>query len=698
MTGVDAVVAFGAALRMRGINPPSHIIADGKLHRCDAEGKGGKGDASYILFNDGIPAGGFRNWRDGKGWQNWRAEIARELSVAERNKLKRRAEEARHQRDADEHRRHAEMERKAAAIWNQAATEVNGHPYLVKKRVEPHGIRLYHSSLIVPVNDFEGRLHSLQFIAGDGDKRFLKDGVVAGCCYCIGKISEDGVIVIAEGFATAATVHEATGHVAIVAFGAGKLPSVAKAVRQRCPMAQIVIAADDDYRTEGNPGITKATEAAQLAGGVVAVPDFGDDRPEGLTDFNDLARFAGDDRVREILNAALATTASATTGETWISATQRDARDEPRGNLVNALLGLRNDPQIRGSFAYDEMLRADVMAREGWRPVTDVDVSAAQEFLQKAGLERVGKDVMHQAIELVAQEHAFHPIREYLDELRWDGMERLDTWLSVYVGTSNTAYESEIGRMFMVMMVARIFEPGCKADYMLVLEGPQGALKSTACRILGDQWFSDNLPDLRMAGKDVAQHLRGKWLIEIAELSALDRAEASALKAFITRAVERYRPSYGRKEVIEPRQCVFIGTTNKTAYLRDETGGRRFWPVKIGTIDTDALARDRDQLFAEAVHLYRVGTRWWPDADFEREVIAAEQEARFEADAWEEQVADHLRGNTRTTILRVARDGLQIDTPRIGTADQRRIRNILIRQGWTEGARSSTARWWVRNI
>jgi predicted P-loop ATPase len=230
---------------------------------------------------------------------------------------------------------------------------------------------------------------------------------------------------------------------------------------------------------------------------------------------------------------------------------------------------------------------------------------------------------------------------------------------------------------------------------MVVLEGAQGTLKSTACRVLGGDWFSDALPDIRFAGKDIALHLNGKWLIEVAEMSGLDKAEATALKAFITRDTERYRPSYGRKEVIEPRQCVFVGTTNEAVYLRDKTGGRRFWPVRVGNVDIDALARDRDQLFAEAVHLFRTGVQWWPNAAFERSVIAPEQDARYERDAWEDAVETFVQGKRRVTILEVARDGLSITTSQINTADQRRIRTVLERLSWKEGNRTGKGRWWI---
>jgi predicted P-loop ATPase len=409
---------------------------------------------------------------------------------------------------------------------------------------------------------------------------------------------------------------------------------------------------------------------------------------------------------------ALARPRRTPSGADWRAGWQMTDEGEPRSNLVNAMVALRHAPELSRLVAYDEMMRAAVLVAPlkpdpnfAARPVRDNDVTEVQEWLQKAGLVSVPVATVHQAVDLRAQECGFHPVRQWLETLTWDGRRRLDNWLVQYLGAPTTdddaeqtkrlrAYVCGIGKLFLIAMVARVFMPGCKADYMLVLEGPQGALKSSACRVLAGQWFSDSMPDVH-AGKDASQHLNGKWLIEVAELSAMDKAAASELKAFITRAEERYRPSYGRKEVIEPRQCVFIGTTNKKAYLRDETGARRFWPVTVGTINLAALARDRDQLFAEAVAAYRKGEHWWPDRDFERDHIAPQQEARYEADAWESAIDSYLADAKETTVLAVAKDALFMDIAKIGTADQRRIIAALERLGWTRGKRTNSSRPWL---
>jgi predicted P-loop ATPase len=360
---------------------------------------------------------------------------------------------------------------------------------------------------------------------------------------------------------------------------------------------------------------------------------------------------------------------------------------KPLSNLKNAALALRRDAAFQGLFAYDEMSRVTMLMRaigQGAfvpRPVTDADVGKVQEALQKMALDRLSRETAHHAVDLVAREHRFHPVRDYLNGLVWDGKPRLDSWLTDYLGAEASGYTARIGAMFLISMVARIFEPGCKADHMLIIEGPQGQLKSTACSVLGGKWFSDSLPEIS-SGKDVSMHLRGKWLIEIGELHAISRAEATLLKSFISRRVEQYRPSYGRLEVHEPRQCVFVGTTNRETYLKDETGGRRFWPVKADVIKIEAIARDRDQLFAEAVKRYRGAEQWWPDRDFEREQIMPQQADRYENDAWEESIGTYLKGKDRVLVGEVARTALYIETPRIGTADQRRITAIMERLGW----------------
>ena len=389
----------------------------------------------------------------------------------------------------------------------------------------------------------------------------------------------------------------------------------------------------------------------------------------------------------------------------WYSKTITNSEGKPLSVLANAILALRDDPAWAGILTYDEMERSVMLAASVPRhgvsqvagtlfpcAVTDDDVTLAQEWLQIAGLPTLSKDVTHQAVDLCAREHSYHPVRNYLASLNWDRRDRIGMWLHTCLGAADSDYTRAIGRMFLIAMVARIVNPGCKVDHILILEGAQGAKKSTACSILGDRWFSDSLPD-SISGKDTQQHLRGKWLIEVAELHAMSRVETAALKAFITRQTEKYRPPYGRKEVVEPRQCCFIGTTNKGLYLRDETGGRRFWPVsvgKVGDIDLDRLKRDRDQIFAEAVACYHRGERWWPDSGFEATCIAPQQESRFEADAWEDEIRIYLATEPRVTVYQVARHALNFEASRIGTTDQRRITAILERLGWRRGSKDRT--------
>jgi predicted P-loop ATPase len=403
-------------------------------------------------------------------------------------------------------------------------------------------------------------------------------------------------------------------------------------------------------------------------------------------------------RVRQKVSGAWTSAAQ----PAWLS-TCITENGKPMSTLINVMIALRNDPAVKGALAYDEMLRIPMLMHScdgdpdfGPRPVTDADVGHLQEWLQAAGLRRVGAVTVHQAVELRGNECPYHPVRDYLEALAWDGRPRLATWLNIYLGAEATPYAEAVGRMFLIALMARIFRPGCQADYMLVLEGAQGEVKSSACRILGGVYFSDHLPDIASGGKDVSQHLRGKWLIEVTEMHAMNRAETSLLKAFITRTVERYRPSYGRAETVEPRQCLFVGTTNKSTYLRDETGGRRFWPVTCGKIDIEALAKDRDQLFAEAVDLYRHGEPWWPNRDFEREHIVPEQEDRYETDIWEDRIAEFLLFKDKVTVGDVARNALFLETPRIGTVDQRRITAVLEHLQWRRARGGKGVRWWAR--
>ena len=222
-----------------------------------------------------------------------------------------------------------------------------------------------------------------------------------------------------------------------------------------------------------------------------------------------------------------------------------------------------------------------------YRVWSDADDVRCAEWLQRREI-NVAPVIVSRSVGVVARDIRVHPVRNYLNSLRWDGTPRLETWTTTYLGAADTPLNRAFGSRWMISAVARIMRPGIKADHMLILEGPQGAKKSSALKALaGEEWFTDELAEI--GSKDAAQQMRGTWIIEIAELDAISRAEVSRIKAFLTRTIDRYRPPYERYVIAVPRQCVFAGSVNPDTYLRDETGNRRFWPIRCGVIDLDAL-------------------------------------------------------------------------------------------------------------
>ncbi len=301
-TTAEVIDQFRAALAERGIVAPDCIIADGGIHCCDTAGKNGRGDAAYLLHMDGIPAGGLENWRDGKGWESWRFDIGRTLTPQELDALRIRKQAASARRMDEANRRHAAARVLAERIWQSAPPADGEHPYLARKGFAAQGLRAFKGALVVPIRDADGALQSLQFIGAGGTKRFLKGGRVASLHFLIGVASK--VVCITEGYATAASIHLVTGHAVAIAFNAGNLRVVATAIRQSHPQAQLIVCADDDAGTPGNPGLTQARVAARATGAFVAIPAFGADRPASATDFNDLHWLRGLEAVKDSITAA----------------------------------------------------------------------------------------------------------------------------------------------------------------------------------------------------------------------------------------------------------------------------------------------------------------------------------------------------------------------------------------------------------
>jgi putative DNA primase/helicase len=314
---------------------------------------------------------------------------------------------------------------------------------------------------------------------------------------------------------------------------------------------------------------------------------------------------------------------------------------------TNILTIMRNDPRIQG-VAYNQMTHLlDVNGRLPWKQVkpgwNDADLAQLKMYFDRYyGIWSPTKT--KDALLSAASERVFHPIKDYLNALPvWDGTERVDTLLIDYLGAEDNRYTRAVMRKTLVAAVARIYEPGIKFDYILVLNGPQGIGKSTFFAKLGGKWFSDSLTISDMRDKAGAEKLQGYWILELGELAGLRKMDVETVKSFITRADDKFRQSYGVNVESHPRQCIIVGSTNSTSgFLRDVTGNRRFWPVRVNQGKKRVWEMtDIDQIWAEALEKYKLGEPLILTGD--EEIMAyEEQRDAMESDDREGLVEQYL--------------------------------------------------------
>lgn len=303
-------------------------------------------------------------------------------------------------------------------------------------------------------------------------------------------------------------------------------------------------------------------------------------------------------------------------------------------NIANIILILENDPALAGHIVHDLFTGMD-SAKDGlpWNKNanqwTDTDDANLRVWLEKH-YNITGKEKIADALTAVLTRHSYHPIRDYLNGLTWDGVPRLDRIIIDYMGAEDSELNRAMSRKHFVAAVARVFNPGCKYDYCLIMSGAEGIGKSTLLRVMGGKWFNDSITTLE--GKEGMEQLRRAWVVELGELSSIKRSDVEQVKAHLSKQVDIYRAAYARRVLEHPRQCVFCGTTNEALFLKGDTGNRRFWVIPVVAELrkyrdwSEAIRRDRDQLWAEAVHYYKQGEPLYLSEELEAQAKQRQQD------------------------------------------------------------------------
>lgn len=698
----DLIREFIDYMSAHECEPTGQIIPDNEFHdfriASDPAGKV-KGYYSLRIDNDGFAVGCFGDRRVGENI-GWTPKTKKAWTPEDKAAWKQRTEDA----------KRVQANQDAAIVANAswiAAKPATSHPYIDRKGIAPLVTRIdSDSNLLIPMY-LDGKIVNVQSIDAEGNKLFLPGAKKSGTyCPLTAKTDDKSVILICEGFATGASLREATGYPVMVAFDAGNLPKVAKIAREKRPDARIIICADNDTETivKGQPknvGLIKGKEAAALVGGFCIWPEMPEDK---AGDFNDAAVALGADYVNNRIQQVVPIPADVAgesvsdevpmppddlqplpgDGGAWIPviydednhidwqamAIWKNKRpgDSPEleERSLNYSLLVKYEKNIRGVFCWDEFnLCVMVVKCPPWtkesefkvHKLEDLDIRNCDYWVQRKGL-KGGMDKTHGAIEDAAHLNSFNPAREFFEALEWDGVKRLDGWLANYMGvvSDDPDYVSQIGAKWMMGAVARVYKPGCKFDHMLMFEGAQGAYKSTTLRALatfGDDeeksYFTDQFKLGASDNKDELQKLSGCLIVEIGEMADFNKKDMNSMKAFITAQVDRFRPPYGRLPKDFPRQFVLSGTYNPIdGIFNDPTGGRRFWPVTVGTIDIEAIRKDRKQLWAEATARYKSGEKLY----LEGAVAEAAKKAISErsiVDPWQSAIEDVIGARSVVT-------------------------------------------------
>jgi putative DNA primase/helicase len=361
-----------------------------------------------------------------------------------------------------------------------------------------------------------------------------------------------------------------------------------------------------------------------------------------------------------------------------------------KNNYNNALTALTLAPEWQGVFGLNTFdgniyvrRKNGLMFIDPNTRLSDMHLSTVLQWFDRVNME-MNVEKLRMAIVAVAnlEENKFNPVKEYLESLPpWDGVPVLETWLEYMFGAQgDPQYLSAIGQCWMRCAVARIYEPGCKADNMLIIEGEQGIGKSRAMRALAGDWFTDQLSN-DLSSVAASHALQGKWIVELSELTSVRKSEIEDIKAFVSRQTDYYRKPYARYLEEIPRQCVLVGTTNITNWLKDETGGRRFWPFYATNIKIDLIVEQRDQLWAEALYQYKNGFPLCLDKEVTK-LATSEQVKRLEDDEWAEIIEQYLADKDTVTTRELTSEVLAIPVGAVSMQQNKRLASVMTRLGW----------------